>query len=47
MTEPGIASDDDRTISGLSWWTGTWRWVETLNAFLERAYHQADVDTGC
>ena len=22
-------------------------WLEALNGFLERAYHQADVSTGC
>lgn len=23
------------------------RWLDALNRFLERAYHQADVETGC
>jgi hypothetical protein len=22
-------------------------WLDALNSFLERAYHQADVETGC
>jgi hypothetical protein len=47
MTESRVASDDDRTIAGMSWWTAAWQWVGALNAFLERVYMQADVDTGC
>ena len=30
------------------WWAPTWRrWLEALNAFLERTFRLADVDTGC
>jgi hypothetical protein len=29
-------------------WAATWqRWLAALNVFLERAFLQADVDTGC
>ena len=29
-------------------WTATWRrWLEALNAFLEKSFLQSDVETGC
>lgn len=37
---PGIGQDS-------SWVTTARRWLDALNSFLERAYHQADVETGC
>jgi hypothetical protein len=30
-----------------SWRDVAWQWLGALNLFLERAYSQADVDTGC
>ncbi len=30
-----------------SWQSTAWRWLEALNLLLERAYLQADLDTGC
>jgi hypothetical protein len=47
MTESRAASDGDPATAGVPWWAATWRWLEVLNTFLERAYQQADVDTGC
>ena len=29
------------------WVAGVWRWLYWLNAFLNRAYEEADVTTGC
>jgi hypothetical protein len=48
MTDSRVASDDDPASTGMLWWAATWRrWLGALNTFLERAFLQPDVDTGC
>ena len=48
MTDSGVASDGDPSGARMLRWAATWRrWFEALNAFLERAFRTADVDTGC
>jgi hypothetical protein len=48
MTDSRVASVDDRARAGMLGSAATWRrWLEALNAFLERAFRTADVDTGC
>ncbi len=48
MTDSRVASDDDPASARMLSWAAAWRrWLGALNAFLERAFLQADVDTGC
>ena len=48
MTDSRVTSDENPASAGLSSWAATRRrWLEALNVFLERAFLQADVDTGC
>ena len=48
MTGSRVTSDENPASAGSLRWAATWRrWLEALNAFLERAFLQADVDTGC
>jgi hypothetical protein len=42
-----VSHADPASARGLRW-AATWRrWFEALNAFLERSFRLADVDTGC
>jgi hypothetical protein len=48
MTDSRVGSDEDPATTRTLRWVATWRrWLATLNTFLERAFLQADVDTGC
>ncbi len=39
--------DDDARAGPAPWAVTLQRWLEALNAFLERGFRSADVDTGC
>jgi hypothetical protein len=43
-TDPEQASNQASDLTGHPTAPG---WLDVLNSFLERAYHQADVETGC
>lgn len=48
MTDSRVASDEDPASARMLRWAATWRrWFAALNTFLERAFLQADVETGC
>jgi hypothetical protein len=47
MSESKEVTEGSSEASRRLWRSAAWRWVEALNLFLERAYQQADVDTGC
>ena len=48
MPDSRVAIDAGPASSHTVRWTATWRrWFEALNAFLERSFRLADVDTGC
>jgi hypothetical protein len=48
MADSRLATDESSASARRMRWAATWRrWFEALNAFLERAFRTADVDTGC
>jgi len=48
MPDSRVASDSDHASARRLRWAATWRrWFEGLNAFLERSFRLADVETGC
>jgi hypothetical protein len=48
MSDSRVASEGDFAAARRARWAATWRrWFEALNAFLERGFRIADVDTGC
>lgn len=48
MKKSKVAIDVDPPSARMLRWVGTRRrWLEALNTFLERAFRQADMDTGC
>jgi len=48
MTDSSVAREGDLSGTRILRWAATWRrWFKALNAFLERGFRTADVETGC